>query len=124
MATRLDRLQPGKLLPLAPDKPRHRVDYGYLAYFGLHSLGFIAVTLLMTWGVFVLFFLAIGGFSVDGMMHHLANLSSRYIAADPGRIASFKMILLGIHMVIACAITFFRRHAILPQDGPRQDQAA
>ena len=103
-------------------QPAQRVDYGFILYFMLHSLGFVAVTLLMTWGAFVLFFLAIGGFSIDGMMHHLANLASRYIAADSARVEQFKLIVGAAHMVIAGAIIFFRRHAILPRQ--RVERAA
>ncbi len=50
-------------------------------YFGLHFAGFLATTLLMTWGLFALFFLALGGFSLDGLMHQLDNLPSRYVIA-------------------------------------------
>lgn len=107
-----------------PAKPAHRTDYGFVLYFMLHSLGFMSVTLLMTWGVFVLFFLAIGGFSVDGMMHHLANLSTRYIAADAARLEHFKLIVGATHMVIACAIIFFRRHALMPRGAKVLEQAA
>ena len=48
------------LLPLAAPKRTGRVDYGFLLYFGLHMAGFLATTLLMTWGLFVLFFLVLG----------------------------------------------------------------
>lgn len=90
-----------------------RVDYGFLLYFGLHAVGFIATTLLMTWGLLALFFVAIGGFSIDGMMHHLGNLTSRYLAADATRVGQFKLIVGLVQMIIAGFIVFFRRHAIL-----------
>lgn len=93
-------------------------DYGFVAYAFLHFVGFIATTLLMTMGVFVLAFLAIGDFSIDGMMHHLANLSSRYVAADTARVASFKLMIGSAGMLIALAIMFFRRGAILPPRTP------
>lgn len=105
-------------------QPARTVDYGYLLYFMLHGLGFAAVTLLMTWGIFVLFFLAIGGLSLDGMMHQLANLSTRYVAADSARIDQFKLIVGGVHMVVAIVIIFFRRHAILPRDAARLEHGA
>ena len=89
-------------------------DYGFAAYAFLHLVGFIATTLLMTLGVFVLAFLAIGNFSIDGMMQQLANLSSRYVAADADRVASFKLMIAAAGMLIALAIMFFRRGAILP----------
>lgn len=106
------------LLPLGlSSRARRKRDHGYLLYLMLHMTGFLAVTLLMTWGVILFFFLAIGSFSLDGMMHHLANLSTRYIGADAGRIAQFKAVVGTVHLVVAGAIIFFRRHSILPRDG-------
>lgn len=93
-----------------------KVDYGYGLFFGLHMVGFLVTTLLMTWGLFVLFFLAIGGFSLDGMMNHVQNLTSRYLAADASRIDQFKLVVGGVHLALSAAIIFFRRHAILPRD--------
>ena len=109
------------LQPLQVDR---KVDYGYFLYFGLHFAGFLATTLLMTWGVFVLFFLLIGSFSLDGMMNHLQNMTSRYLAADAGRLDQFKMIVGIVQMVISGAIMFFRRHAILPRDAARLEHGA
>lgn len=99
-----------------PIRRERGVDYGYLLYFALHSAGFLATTLLITWGILVLAFLALGDFSFDGMMNHLENLSRRYLAADAARVGQFKMILFGAHMVIATATMFFRRHSWLPAD--------
>jgi hypothetical protein len=109
---------------LQPLHTTRKVDYGYFLYFGLHFAGFMAATLLMTWGVFVLFFLAIGSFSLDGMMNHLQNLTSRYLAADAGRLDQFKMIVGIVHMAISGACLFFRRHAILPRDAARREHSA
>ncbi|KQN11710.1 hypothetical protein [Sphingomonas sp. Leaf28] len=109
---------------LQPLQVERKVDYGYSLYFGLHFAGFMATTLLMTWGVFVLFFLLIGSFSLDGMMNHLQNMTSRYLAADAGRLDQFKMIVGVVHMVISGAIMFFRRHAILPRDAARLEHGA
>ena len=109
---------------LQPLHTTRKVAYGYLLYFGLHFAGFLATTLLMTWGVFVLFFLLIGSFSLDGMMNHLQNMTSRYLAADAGRLDQFKMIVGIFHMVITGAIIFFRRHAILPRDAARREHRA
>ena len=82
----------------------------------LHLGWFGATTLLLTWGMFVLFFLAIGGFSLDGLMHQLNNLASRYVAADPGRVRSFAHIVFAAHILLSGAIVFFRRHSILPHN--------
>jgi uncharacterized membrane protein (UPF0182 family) len=108
-------------LTLKPAKP---FDYRFLLYVALHILGFLAVTLLMTWGVMVLLFLAIGGFSLDGIMHQLANLSGRYIAADAARTGQFKVIVGAAQLVVAAAIIFFRRHAILPRERGCLEQGA
>ena len=99
-------------------------DYGYGLYFGLHMAGFLTTTLLMTWGLILFFFLAIGGFSLDGMMNHVQNLTSRYLAADAGRIDQFKLVVGGVHLALSAAIIFFRRHAILPRDAGRQERHA
>lgn len=104
-------------LPLGAVLRRRRVDAGYWLYCALHTAGFVVVTLLMSWGVFVLFFLAISNFSIDMMMNQLDNLTSRYIAADAGRVAQFKTILACVHLAISAAIIFFRRHALLPRDA-------
>jgi uncharacterized membrane protein len=109
---------------LQPLQVERKVDYGYLLYFGLHFAGFLATTLLMTWGVFVLFFLALGSFSLDGMMNHLQNMTSRYLTADADRLDQFKMIVGIVHMVISGACLFFRRHAILPRDAARRGHSA
>ena len=109
---------------LQPLHTTRKVDYGYFLYFGLHFAGFMATTLLMTWGVFVLFFFLIGSFSLAGMMNHLQNMTSRYLAADAGRLDQFKMIVGIVQMVISGAIMFFRRHAILPRDAARLEHGA
>ena len=101
-----------------------KVDYGYSLYFGLHMAGFLVTTLLMTWGLFVLFFLAIGGFSLDGMMNHVQNLTSRYLAADGARVDQFKLVVGGVHLALSAAIIFFRRHAILPRDPAAREPRA
>ena len=100
-------------------RPCGGLDVGFLLYFSLLMAGFLASSLLITWGLFVLFFLAIGGFSFDGMMHQLDNLASRYVAADAARITSFRHVLIVAHMLLAAAVIFFRRHSILPSRDPK-----
>lgn len=92
-----------------------RTDWQYSAYCLLHLAGFAASTLLMSWGLFVLFFLALGGFSLDGLMHHLANLSLRYVAAAPERASSFGAILGVAQLLLTAALIVIRRHHILPR---------
>ncbi|PBN42297.1 hypothetical protein [Sphingobium sp. D43FB] len=94
-------------------------DARSILYFYLHLAGFTAMTLLLTWGLFALFFLALGGFSFDGLMHQLNNLSSRYVAASPDRVASFKHIFVVAHLILAAGLIVLRRHRILPPALPR-----
>lgn len=91
-------------------------------HFYLHLAGFVATTLLMTWGVFALFFLALGGFSFDGFMHQLDNLTSRYVTASPERIASFKRIFVAAHLLLAAGLIVLRRHRIMPPALSRGSQ--
>lgn len=87
-----------------------------LLYVGLHLIGFACSIVVMTWGLLALFLIALGGFSLDGLMHQLHNLSSRYIIADHDRIASFKQIFAVAHILVAGALTVLWRHRILPAD--------
>ena len=64
-----------RVQPSAPPSIDARAMLHFTLYFG----GFLASTLLMTWGLFALFFLALGGFSLDGLMNQLNNLSTRYV---------------------------------------------
>lgn len=91
-----------------------RADWRYGAFHLVHVTGFVASTLLMSWGLFVLFFLALGGFSVDGLMHHLNNLTSRYVAAAPERAAAFGALLYAAQLLLTLALIVIRRHRILP----------
>ncbi|WP_337847845.1 hypothetical protein [Sphingomonas sp.] len=85
-------------------------------YICLHLAGFVCSTMVLTWGLFVLFFMALGGFSLDGLMHQIHNLSSRYVAADRERIQSFKQIVAVAHLLVAGGLIVLRRHRILPAD--------
>lgn len=93
---------------------QQRLDWATIAYASLHLAGFSGGILLMSWGMFVLFFLAIGGFSIEGLMHQLGNLTARYLAAGPDRAASFHHQLLAAHALITLTILFLRRHRLLP----------
>lgn len=87
----------------------------------LHLTGFACSTLVMTWGVLAIAFLALGGFSLDGLMLHLANLANRYNGADPARVAAFKQTFGIAHFVVVAALLAIRRRAILPSDVIRGD---
>lgn len=99
------------------------VDTRALLYFGLHFAGFLASTLLMTWGLFALFFLALGGFSLDGLMNQLNNLTTRYVIATPPRVASFKTVFAVAHVILSAGLIVLRRGRIMPpartQGDPR-----
>lgn len=76
---------------------------------GLELTSFLITTLLLSWGVFVLLFLVLGGFSLDGMMRQLANFSRRYVAADAGRLLAFHHLLLAAHLAVSLIILIIRR---------------
>jgi ABC-type glucose/galactose transport system permease subunit len=99
------------------DRPRMgRSRVRTVLYCGLHFTGFLGTTMLITWGLFVLFFLAIGSFSIDGMMHQLNNLAARYVAADADRVTSFKFLIIAAHTILSAGVIFFRRNAMFPSD--------
>ncbi|WP_067104994.1 hypothetical protein [Sphingopyxis granuli] len=93
-------------------------DLRAMLHFYLHLIGFTASTLLLTWGLFTLLFLALGGFSLDGLMHQLNNLTSRYVRASPERIASFKHLFIAAHLVVASGLIVLRREKIVPAALP------
>lgn len=99
------------------------IDWRAALFFSLHFAGFLATTLLMTWGLFALFFLALGSFSLDGLMLQMGNLSSRYLIATSDRVASFKTIFAAAHIILTAGVILLRRHAIMPpaklQGDPR-----
>lgn len=89
-------------------------DWRHSAYCLLHVTGTIASTLLMSWGLFILFFLMLGDFRFDGLMHQLHNLTSRYIAADGERAAAFCGLLGLVQLLLLACLLLFRRHSIMP----------
>jgi hypothetical protein len=104
-----------RAVPLSPaGKPRRRIDARVGLFWLLHLTGLAATTLLITWGLFAALFLALGGFSLDGLMHHLGNLTTRYLSADAARRASFREIVAVGHILIFAGVLLLRRHAILP----------
>lgn len=93
---------------------RARREWQNALYFALHGLGFVASTFLITWGLFFLFFLAIGGFSFDGFVHQLNNFTTRYVAADPARASAFLNMFAIAHMILSTAVVALRANRILP----------
>ena len=92
-----------------------RKEWQSVLYLMLRGLGFLGSTLLMTWGLFFLFFLAIGGFSFDGFVHQINNFTSRYVAADQVRTAAFLNHFAIAHTILTATIITFRRDHILPE---------
>ena len=106
-----------RVQPSAPPSIDARAMLHFTLYFG----GFLASTLLMTWGLFALFFLALGGFSLDGLMNQLNNLSTRYVIATPDRVASFTTIFAVAHLILSVGLMVLRRGRILPSARSQGD---
>lgn len=104
-------------LPAMHGHPRWQ---GFLVV-GLRLAGWLAVNVLCALGCLTIVFLAIGSFTVSGTMLQLANLSTRYVAADLGRQSEFNTILLVGGTLFFCATAFFRRatlaRALQEQNG-------
>ena len=79
---------------------------------GLRLAGWLAVNSLIALGLLSLAAFTIGSFSLDLTMHHLANLSTRYMAADLARQSQFSGIVLMIVIGGFAATAFFRRHSL------------
>jgi Zn-dependent protease len=109
-------------LPVSKARRPQRSHVRTILYFYLHLTGFLATTLLLTWGLFALFFLALGGFSLDGLMHQLDNLASRYVAASSERIAAFRHVFAVAHLILATGLIVLRRHCIMPARFPESTE--
>lgn len=79
----------------------------------LRLSGWLLVNAMVSLGVLTLAVFTFGSFSIEGAMHHLANLASRYIVADADRQHQFDMILLWSVSGVFCASGFFRRHSLM-----------
>ena len=62
---------------------------GDACYILLRVSGWMAMTLLATFGVAILFFLMLGDFTALGFFSQVANLGTRFVAADQARRAAF-----------------------------------
>lgn len=79
---------------------------------GLHLAGWIAVNTLIAFGIFVVLAFTLGNFSLEGMLHQLGNLATRYGGAAADRREEFNSIILLLDVGIVCLVSFFRRGAI------------
>ena len=106
---------------IAETRRRIRLPDGRTAIaFGLHLSRFLLSTMLLSWGVFALGFLLLGGGSLDGMMHQLNNLARRYVEADPARVQSFRDLFLAVHLAVTILLIVLRRDRIVPAPLPER----
>lgn len=84
-----------------------------LALVGLRLTGWLATTMLATFGIFAVFFIVLGGFTLDGMMRHLSNLTARWLTADLARREQFEAIAFGAVLIGFVLIGFFRRASLI-----------
>src|SRR3546814_21072325 len=83
--------------------------------FVLHLSRFLLSTMLLSWGVFALGFLLLGGGSLDGMMHQLDNLARRYVEAAAARVQAFRDLFLAEHLAVPIPLYTLRRDRTVPQ---------
>lgn len=79
--------------------------------FGLHLSRFLLSTMLLSWGVFALGFLLLGGGSLD-------DLARRYVEADAARVQSFRDLFLAAHLAVTILLIILRRNRIVPAQLP------
>ena len=60
-----------------------------MCYVLLRTSGWMAMTLLATFGVAILFFMMLGDFTAIGFFSQVANLGTHFVAADSARRAVF-----------------------------------
>lgn len=104
----------GAHIPVRPRSDRGATGWSDAAYLVLHLSGFAATTLLITWGLFAFFFLALGSFTLEGMMSQIGNLAGRYLAASPERLAGFRTTFWTAHLILSAGVVILRRTSILP----------
>ncbi|MEL0253480.1 MAG: hypothetical protein VW935_16290 [Novosphingobium sp.] len=110
MATIIDKVR------MADDERSARAfPWRAVLHFMLHGSGVVGSTLLITWGLFFLFFLLLGDLSFDGLVHQLHNFTSRYVAADVARTAAFQHTFAIAHLILSSAIILLRRDKLLPR---------
>ena len=82
---------------------------GSFVAIALRCSGWVLVNLLCAFGVLAVLAFAIGSFSLAGTMLQLANLSTRFVAADGSRQSQFGGLMAAVFIVSFCLIGFFRR---------------
>ena len=84
-----------------------------LCYVALRLSGWLAVSLLTTLGLFVLFFMALGNMSAEGFFAQLANLGERFVAADLARRSSFMSLVTTVSAILFLAVGMTRLRSLL-----------
>ena len=79
----------------------------------LRLMGWFCVNALVALGGLIVAAYTLGGFTIAGTMHQLANLSDRYVAADLARQSQFNGLLLGALVIFFAATCFFRRESAI-----------
>lgn len=74
--------------------------------------GWFAATTLAGIGAVALLPFLVGGMSIEGMMHQLANLATRYVAADLARRFQFDLVLLAALAIAFVLSAYFRFGAL------------
>lgn len=88
----------------------------------LRLSAWLGVNLLGASGVLALLALAIGNFHIEGLMLHLANLATRYAAADAARQEQFNLVLavaFGVSFLTLCLLRCSSALAIIERRGDR-----
>ena len=88
-----------------------RSQDGLAALLGVSA--WAGVNLLASLGLVVLAFVMLGGFSMEGLMRHLLNLASRYVAAGAGRRTQFDLFVLTVLAIFFVGTSFFRRGGLV-----------
>lgn len=104
---------PGYLRALRKQQSaRRRVQLQSLAALSLALVGWVAVTLLTTLGLFVVAFFLLGNASLVGMMHQLELFAAHYGAAAADARAAFNLLLLKVFLLLLIGVGFFRRFTL------------
>lgn len=78
----------------------------------LRLLGWISINILVAFGVVLAVAFELGNFTIVGTMHHLANLSTRYVEASAARQHQFDVLLMGSMAGAFCLSGYFRRASL------------
>lgn len=92
-----------------------------LCYGLLKLSGWAVVTASCVVAAYAILFFMLGEFSVAGLVVHLDNFTSRYLAADAVRRARFDASLAAVNIALFVIIGFFRRHSLLPLNACKKE---